>query len=777
MSQPHEAISQTTAANSPDSIAIIQQDTFPKDTLLSKEQREAAFDLVATPAPMFRLPYITLITPSPFEYLAYNMILRVGRRTMIAKIDLNSSNLADKVGRQLLRDIPNVFVYNTNEAGNQLNIGVRGLNPHRSQEINVWYNHIPTNADIFGNASNYYSPPMEAMSSVFFLSGSTSIQYGAGFGGILHYTTKQPDTLRRIAYESISTLGSYGLSSTYQRLHGRVGKLSYSVYYQQGASDGYRQGGTSKSNAQFAQLTYLASKRLSIKAELGRTSYLYRSAGQLTDSMFYTNSRAVTRRRDYTSPTVYVPSIVVNWFLGKLIDGYLPQTMLRFTTSAVLGNNNTILFNGLANAMDTINSLTGRYNNRRIDIDVFNSYTSELRLTHSYKIKDSEEHKLIAGVSYNNNNLHRRQQGEGTTGADYDLTLVNDTWGRDLRFRTQNVAAFIENEFIIKYKLHLIPGVRVESRASELTGSIVYLPTNEVNKHINRQFAIGSIAAKYTINNRLYLNGNISQVYRPVGLEDITPLSILERSASHIKDESGYNAELSVDYTPRLWEFAPRKPYKITKGSKSTSFDRTVRLLVRGTLFQVAKYNKIGSILDSLSSPYILRTNVGNSLTRGVSLFVLLKWQVGDSIAFAVSSNASYMNAQYIKATIADGTSNINIAGNRVEYAPTWLVSNSINLYYKGFDLTILHSYTSSMYADATNTKTASADGTCGIIPAYNLLDMTASYRLNKYLTLACTMNNILNKQYFIRRSMSYPNAGVWSADGRSVQVFLQVSL
>lgn len=770
MSQPQEAICQTNGANSPDSIAIVQQDTFPKDTLLSQNptysetyQESDFFD--------YTYDYMTF-------YLSLNNIFwGYGHRVSDINIYIHTANLPDNTGRQLFRDMPNVFVYNTNEAGNQLNVGVRGLNPHRSQELNIRYNNILTNADIFGNASNYYTPPAEAIKTIEYSNGGMSIQSGASFGGKLNYSIKEPDWGRQISYESISTLGSYGLRSTYQRLHGRVGKLGYSVYYQQGASDGYRQGGTSKNNAQFAQLIYLASNRLSIKAELGRTSYLYRSAGQLTDSMFYANSRAVTRRRDYTSPTVYVPSIVVNWVPKKRLNLYFPKTTLRFTTSAVLGSNNTILFNGLANAMDTINSLTGRYNNRRIDIDVFNSYTSELRLIHLYKIKDSEGHQLIAGVSYNNNNLHRRQQGEGTAGTNYDLTLVNDTWGRNLRFRTQNIAAFIENQFVIKDKLRIMPGVRVESRASELTGSIVYLPTKEVSQTINRQFAIGSIVAQYTINKELYLKGNISQVYRPVGLEDITPLSVLERSASHIKDESGYNAELFVEYNSDgdiYMSEGRHNPYKDTKMGK---FVYPTAFYVRGTLFQVAKYNKIGSILDSIGSPYILRTNIGNSLTRGVSLSMVCSAVIFKKIPVSVASNASFMDAQYTKATIAGSTSNINIAGNRIEYAPTWLVSNSINLYYKGFDLTILHSYTSSMYADATNTKTASADGTRGIIPAYNLLDVTASYRLNKYLTLACTMNNIFNKQYFIRRATSYPNAGVWSADGRSVQVSLQVSL
>ena len=60
-----------------------------------------------------------------------------------------------------------------------------------------------------------------------------------------------------------------------------------------------------------------------------------------------------------------------------------------------------------------------------------------------------------------NNDLHRRQLGKGTTGTDYDLSITGN-WGRDLHFKTQNVAIFVENHLAIGKRLSLNPGLRIE---------------------------------------------------------------------------------------------------------------------------------------------------------------------------------------------------------------------------------------------------------------------------------------------------------------------------
>ena len=45
---------------------------------------------------------------------------------------------------------------------------------------------------------------------------------------MLNYITKQPDS-RKIGFESINTVGSFGLLSTYNSISGTIGKFRYAA--------------------------------------------------------------------------------------------------------------------------------------------------------------------------------------------------------------------------------------------------------------------------------------------------------------------------------------------------------------------------------------------------------------------------------------------------------------------------------------------------------------------------------------------------------------------
>ena len=99
-----------------------------------------------------------------------------------------------------------------------------------------------------------------------------------------------------------------------------------------------------------------------------------------------------------------------------------------------------MLFDKPTNIRDTINAGTLDYNNRQVDIDRFNSYTTELRLLQQYHLGNQQSH-LVAGVQTMNNDLHRTQLGKGTTGSEYNLTLVDPVWGRDVHLKTRKHSA------------------------------------------------------------------------------------------------------------------------------------------------------------------------------------------------------------------------------------------------------------------------------------------------------------------------------------------------
>ena len=104
-----------------------------------------------------------------------------------------------------------------------------------------------------------------------------------------------------------------------------------------------------------------------------------------------------------------------------------------------------VQFNQPANIADVIDPNTLAYAPRQVDIDQYHSYTTELRLMRQYEFL-GQNSWFVTGVQYINNDLHRRQLGKGSTGTDFNLDISTDGWGRDLHFKTQNVAFFAENK-------------------------------------------------------------------------------------------------------------------------------------------------------------------------------------------------------------------------------------------------------------------------------------------------------------------------------------------
>ena len=684
------------------------------------------------------------ITQLPEEQ---NGFLNSGKKNEVITIAGTNANIAIKTGRQLFAKIPGVFVYDMDGSGNQLNISTRGFDPHRSWEYNIRQNSIIINSDMYGYPASHYSAPIESFEKIELIRGTGSLQYGAQFGGMINYITRKPDTTKAFTFESINTVGSFNLLSSYNAISGTYKKFSYYAYYYKRHSDGYRDNSQSNANAQFLQLNYQFNSNVSLKAELGRSKYLYHIPGPLNDSMFNMDPTMSTRSRNYFSPDIYVPSIVLNWRLSQ-------QTKINITTSGVFGTRSSVQLDAFANVPDTINPLTGTYKNRQVDIDKFNSRTVEFRLLHQYNIGKLQS-KLATGFVYMNNDLQRQQLGKGTTGTEYDLTLVESGFGRDIHFKTSNIALFAENVFQINPRWTISPGIRFENGNSKMSGVIKYYTVNPLPTTIKHNFVLLGISSQYLIDKENTFYCGISQAYRPVIFKDIVPASTYEQIDKDLKDAFGYNAEIGVR----------------GKLLKHLQYDISY--------FSVLYKNRLGTLVlqDNSGQPYTYKTNIGNSRTNGLEIFVQYKFPVTNHLFAGLFTSTAYMNAKYITGQVSTGTTNKSIVGNKVEAVPQWISRNGLDILYKGFSCTILYSYTASTFSDALNTVTPPASGAKGFTPSYSIWDFNASLRTKSFLTIRAGINNIFNKQYFTKRPTFYPGPGIWSSDGRNVYVTLGIKI
>lgn len=665
--------------------------------------------------------------------------LLAGRRSEVIRLADIDADIAQKNPRQLLARVPGLFVYDMDGTGNQLNIATRGLDPHRSWEMNLRQNGIITNSDMYGYPASHYSPPSESIERIELVRGTASLQYGAQFGGMLNYVTKQADTTRRVGVETINSIGSFGTRSTYNALSGRVGRLTYYGYAYWRHSDGYRANSGSDAQAQFARLQYQVNTRLGLTAEVGHSRYVYQIPGPLTDSMFRADPRQATRSRNFFNPSIWVPSLRLDWQLA-------PTTRLQWVTSAVLGDRNSVQIDAFATVSDLPDPVTGQYRQRQVDIDNFNSYTSEARLLQQFRVGRLAG-TFVAGVQLMHNDLHRRQLGKGTTGTDFDLSLTAP-FARDLWYHTRNGAAFVEGQLQVGRRLTLSPGVRVENGETQLHGSISYYDAAELPTTISHRFALLGLNGQYRVNDRMRLYGGWSQAYRPVLFKDIIPTSVYERIDKNLRDATGYNAELGLE---THW----------SGGHLNIS------------LFDLLYRNRMGTLVltDASNQPYTLRTNIGDSRNRGVE--VLLEGQLGRWKGLSLNgfTSTSFLDARYGNARVSVNGENVSVNGNRVESAPRFTSRNGLTLRYRTASLTMQYSYVGLTYADALNTPVPSANGAKGPVPAYGLLDLNATWRGGPHLTLRGSLNNLTSESYFTKRPTFYPGPGVWSSDGRSVML------
>ncbi|MBK9270475.1 MAG: TonB-dependent receptor [Saprospiraceae bacterium] len=677
----------------------------------------------------------------------HNQYLVAGKKNEVIQVKDLPFNQAEKTGRQLFAKIPGAFIYDMDGSGNQVNVATRGLDPHRGWEFNIRQNGIITNSDMYGYPASHYNVPMEAIDKIEIIRGTGALQYGAQFGGMINYITKKPDPSKKLSFESINTVGSFGLFSSYNAVGGKIRKLNYYGYYHTRNSDGYRQYAESKSDAQHLHLSYQFSEQFSAIAEISRSYYRFRLPGPLTDAMFEADPKQFTRHRSYYAPEIYVPSLSFQWKPN-------PNSQINAVVSGIFGNRSSVLFEGLATIRDTILESTRQYAPRFVDVDQFNSKTYELSFLHTQFIR-GHKNTFVVGIRGFHNDMNRKQQAPGTTGTDYDLSTTGP-FRRDLHYRSNTAAFFMENTFYITDHLTISPGFRYETGRSDLSGKIQYLQdTNIPNRIIHNIPSLG-MGLKYEMTPQLKLYGGISQAHRPVILKDIIPASVLERADQNLQNARGFVSELGLKSNIEDW----------------------FRLDV--SAFAIQYNNRLGNLFirENDSVAYTLKTNIGDSRIIGLECYLEITPLHNGKSLLSLFTASSYMHSQYINAIIRTGPdANTSIHGNALESVPRWISRNGIQYAYKSLNLTLQYSYTSETYADALNTITPSADGAIGLVPAYGILDLYGSYKFGQQFIIRAGLNNIADKQYFTKRPLFYPGPGIWPSDGRGFYVSFGIKL
>jgi Fe(3+) dicitrate transport protein len=202
-------------------------------------------------------------------------------------------------------------------------------------------------------------------------------------------------------------------------------------------------------------------------------------------------------------------------------------------------------------------------------------------------------------------------------------------------------------------------------------------------------------------------------------------------------------------------------------------------LFFDASIYHLQYNNRIGTITQQKAdgSFYNYRTNIGNSSSRGLEALVecsfiklLAPSEKNNDLSAFVSY--SFTEAIYNNLKVVSKVGNIlvetNLKNKNVENAPVHILRSGITYAYKGLTLTNQLSFVSSAYSDANNTVAPTVNGQVGLIPAYTVVDITATYKFTKAYNIKAGINNFSNENYFTRRSGGYPGPGVLPSDGRT---------
>ena len=664
-----------------------------------------------------------------------------GKKNEVIKLDNINANLAMNNSRQIFGRTPGISVWENDGSGIQLGVASRGLSPNRSWEFNVRMNGYDITPDPMGYPEAYYTPPMEVVDRIEIVRGASSLQYGPQFGGLMNFVLRKPDISTRLTFESQNTVGSNGLFSTFNYIGGTEGRLSYTAYYQKRVGNGWRDNGYYNTDHAHIEWSYAINKKLKLSTELTYMTTKSQQPGGLGDTQFQQNPRQSLRSRNWFSTPWFIPSLSAEYIVND-------KTKLSWKTFGTFAERNSV---GFVKAINTADDLS----NRQVDRDYYTTYGTELRLLTDYRLLGLNN-TLATGLRFFKGQIDRKQLGKGDSGSEMNYELVNEIYPRDLDYKNINRAAFAENIFRINKKLLFTAGLRVENISSQMEGRFNIVNGQAINLSPatrQRNFFLFGAGAEYHITPRSEFYSNFSQAYRPVLISDLTPPATTDVIDPELKDAKGYN--LDIGYRGKVGNYL--------------NFDIDY--------FNLNYNNRIGTITqitDGRSFQY--RTNLGRSVSKGFESYIefdpvsafMSSPKAGNLSLFASLAFIDATYRDFKTTTVTNGQITMgNLAGNRVENAPAQIHRFGATYAKKGFSITWQLSKVGETYADAANTKIANAAATTGLIPSYQVQDVSASFKFLKNYNLKAGVNNLADEHYFTRRSGGYPGPGILPSDGR----------
>ena len=674
-----------------------------------------------------------------------------GKKNEVILLELSMANLASNNARQIYNQIPGLNIYQNDDAGLQLNIGGRGLDPNRTSNFNTRQNGYDISADALGYPESYYTPPAEGLSEIQILRGAASLQYGTQFGGLINFIMKRPNLDKKLELITRNTIGSNNLFTNFTSLSSKGEKLNYYGYINYKKGDGFRINSNFESVNTFQFLEYNFNDSTSLSSEITYLNYLAQQAGGLSDQMFKEDPYQSNRSRNWFE---------VDWLLYniKYKKEFSDKTNFTFSFFGLEAKRNSLGFR--TNRVSQVDS--GQ--ERDLIKGDFSNFGFESRLLTRYKAFKNKSYFLI-GLKYYNSNSSSIQ-GPGSNGSDANFNFQNSLYPNynnqsDYTYPNKNIALFGENIFYLTENFSITPGFRYENIETKSdgfyrrinldgAGNVIFNEKYDEFDVKKRNFLLLGLGISYKPNRNIEMYTNISENYRSVTFADISIINPAYAVNPDIDDEKGYTFDLG---------FRGNVNRKI-------SYDTNIFLLLyEDRIGFVQKVFPDGNVKSE-------RGNVGNARINGIeSLFDFDLNEIffkNNDIDINYFVNYSYIESEYLE------SDQVGIEGNSVEFVPNHNLKTGLKFGYKNLSFNFQYSFISKQFTDSSNAIGGNLSGVIGEIPKYSLADISLSYKL-KNLSFEAGVNNLFNEKYFTRRATGYPGPGIIPSAPRNLYFTMQI--
>ena len=689
-----------------------------------------------------------------------------GKKNEVVLIGQAATNLASNNARQIYAQVVGLNIYDSNDAGLQLNIGGRGLDPNRTSNFNTRQNGYDISADVLGYPESYYTPPAEALKEIQVIRGAAALQYGTQFGGLVNFVMNTPSK-KPLEVKLRNSVGSFGLINNFLSLGGTKEKLSYYGYFQYKQGDGFRDNSDYASSNGYVALQYKFDDNTRIKFDYTKLDYLAKQAGGLTDTQFALDPDYSNRSRNWFEVDWNLYSVRLDHSLSEETKASVQVSYLHASRRSIgFRGDPSILNQNPISALDE-RDFDGTYILPRDIINgTFKNIAIESKLIHTHKLLGKSVTTLVGNKVYISNNTSI--QGPGSRGEDADFQIYETDFPdyanqSSFKFPNRNVSLFTEQVWRLTEKLEVSPGVRFEYIRTESEGQYNSVnfdnagnPINNEelidNRDLSRKFALLGLGLSYQINPSSQLYSNISQNYRSVTFSDIRVASPSFRVDPDIQDESGFT--LDIGLRGRL--------------KKALSYDIGA--------FTILYDDRIGIVFDDRANR--VRQNIGKAFIYGLEAFAdynLMSILNKDSDRYRLNIfiNGAMTGSEYLESDVP------NVEGKQVEFIPAVNFKTGLRGGFRNLLFSFQYSYLSEQYTDVENSQAVpigdSRNGIIGPVPSYNVMDLSASYRW-KMWKIETGINNLLDKSYYTRRATGYPGPGIIPSDPRSWYVTLGLS-